>query len=371
MFKLRSIYRGLNIVLPAKSSPRTFLSEAFQCSEAWKSRLTTPILQKINVDNLYYELEQRFQQKNKASAVDIDLYANKLDDESHLEEAVDLLHKLRMTDETSNTLESTSHAIIRNHIDHNQITSLLQILNNRLNYGLFLDNYTANLLLDKLIKANDFKSAARVSTLLMLQEQYDDEITRALSIYACYRFSTNIENFADLADDAAIDDQKDGAPQSKKKKEEIKVRVKYLRNSFFDDHFDIVNTSHLVGKTISMLAKGNYDYSDSLQLLGLTLSAKYDEAKDLIGKKQIVIYKDVVDIINEKLSKIETITESDTEPIANLKLSIENLEKTVNLNTESLESILIKAVTEIITQNEKHQIEEQKKVTLIHNNMNI
>ncbi len=231
---------------------RTFLSESYKCTESWNQRLTSPVLQNINAVNFYYELEQKYQSYGKVSAIDIDILANKISEGGHIEALADLMHKHRMTEETTNTLDSTGHSLIRAFLDIFQIQELVDILDDRMSYGVFLDSFTGNLCLDVLIRNKDFKSAAKVATLIMLQEDFDNKITRALSLYACVKHLQKPEPFKEAPPPPPVIASE---TKTKKKVEEVKVRVKFIRNEYFDDHFDLTDDNALVGKTLVMVGE--------------------------------------------------------------------------------------------------------------------
>jgi len=184
------------------------------------------------------------------------------------------MHKHRMTEETTNTMDSTGHSLIRAFLDRFQMQELLDILDDRLSYGVFLDSFTGNLCLDELIRNKDFKSAARVATLLMLQEDFDNKITRALSLYACVKHLQKPEPFKEAPPPPPVVET---TPTSKKKAEDIKVRVKFIRNQYFDDHFDLKEDNALVGKTLVMVGElipGTIGNSSELLGYGLMASTR-------------------------------------------------------------------------------------------------
>ncbi|ETN61705.1 hypothetical protein AND_006637 [Anopheles darlingi] len=347
-------------------SRRTFLSEAYQCRDAWNARLTTPILAKVNLDTLYYDLEQRFQQRNKISALDIDIYANKLIDEQHIDEVADLLYKFRLTEETSNTLDSTHHALVRNYLDHQCYAQLIDVLNNRIGYGIFLDDYAATLTLDQLIKAKEFRYAARIATLLALQEDFSNPIVRAMSLYSCYRFAKapDAEHFDDLAPTEQVAAEAEG--QKKKKKDEIKVRVKFLRNEYFDDHFDLKDSQLLLGKTFLELSRSYGGSSNAIgascELLGLALYRKYEQGLDFVGKvagKELV--EEVLQMVRSVLEKEQS---KEHEKYGAFCEAIEQLTTATGgckLKKDSFEKLILELVNKSIADNEASQIEGQKK----------
>ncbi|XP_031638266.1 uncharacterized protein LOC116350573 [Contarinia nasturtii] len=361
---------------------RYFLSEAYKCSEAWENRLKSPILQKIRPDLFYYDLERQFNQQGKVCAVDFDIFVNRMNDNKMLNELSDMVHKMRLSTETSNTLASTSHAVIRHHLDFsdNDFENLVYILDDRLSYGVFLDSFTANLCLDKLIKLKDYRMAAKVSTFLMLQENFENPINRMLSLYACYKYLENAEPFDDLlknqATDAELASQVSEAMRAiadarstkkakkRDKKEEIRVRINFLRNPYFDDHFDLRNSHHLVGKTF--LAIGQYfdgAIGNSIKLMGYTYYEKYADGiqfiESLANKNQL--YKDAVDIAKKQLAEIK-----DRDTDENYKKFLEAVDKlaesSTSLESESLENVIHKLAVQTVKENEAKEIEEQTKI---------
>ncbi|VDL63595.1 unnamed protein product [Hymenolepis diminuta] len=76
------------------------------------------------------------------------------------------------------TLPSTHHAFVRDYIHHNEIERVLDILKNRAQTGIFLDEVSANLLQESFIKKEDFSSALSVMWELCLQSHLEQEQLR-------------------------------------------------------------------------------------------------------------------------------------------------------------------------------------------------
>lgn len=337
-----------------RNSTRTFLSESYKCTESWNQRLTSPVLQNINAVNFYYELEQKFQNYGKVSAIDIDILANKISEGGHIDALADLVHKHRLTEETTNTMDSTGHSLIRAFLDKFQIEELLDILDDRLSYGVYLDSFTGNLCLDGLIRNKDFKSAAKVATLLMLQEDFDNKITRALSLFACVKHLQKPEPFKEAPPPPVVVET---TTKSKKKVEEVKVRVKFIRNSYFDDHFDLTDDNALVGKTLVMVGElipgtiGN-----SSQLLGYGLYGKYEIAIEFLAKTGKDVHMDAIEMLKTFL---ETIKVEDNEQLANFRQKINEFS---GGSTNSFENDVCGFVNSVVSNVEAADIEQQKKV---------
>jgi hypothetical protein len=98
--------------------------------------------------------------------------------------------------------------------------------------------------------------AAQVCTDLMLQDDDDDQLTRALGLNACYNFYL-IATEEDFKSTTVEEDDEDI----------VKVKVQFVRNLINDDHFDLTDKRKLLGKTIAYLSRdGNTSGLISLQV---------------------------------------------------------------------------------------------------------
>jgi len=324
--------------LATRVAKRLFLSEAYRCDEAWNRRLESPLLQKINPMTLYVQLEQKYGSVGKVSAVDIDIFVNTVTDSLHVDEVIKILHNLRRSVETTNILDSTHHAAIRYFLQHNYIQELLEILDDRLNYGIFPDYFDYNMLMDHFIKKKDYASAAKVASLVMLQEDADHPITNALCLYACHKYLEN------------PDDWKKPEVPVNTSTEEVKVRVPYLKNSYFDDHFDLTDPRDLVGKTLNFQGKHRADaIGRTCQLRGLILYKKYDDVLNLIKKwletmQDKIVYKEVFELISKDNSGLED-QDAEKFKLVDAQLSVlkekQNLEESLG---EAIENLIKTAV---------------------------
>ncbi|KAF2884098.1 hypothetical protein ILUMI_22066 [Ignelater luminosus] len=285
--------KGIPQKLSQLIQSRTFLSQAYYCNEVWEQRFQDPLLQKVNLDELYNELDQKYQKSRNISAVDVDIFVNAVKEETYDDEMLDLVHKLRMSADSYNSLSSTSHGIIRNLSNFGKTEQLLSVLDDRLNYGIFLDDYTANLLLDTFWKKKDYLSGARTASQLMLQEEFEHPLCTSLSLLHCYNYLLNPTEWPQ-------------PPKPDEPEEEVKIRVNYLRNPYDDNHFDLRDPIKIVGKTLLMATKQLRNTLDkSLHLLGLALFEANEEANQLIeklSKNNDKIYEDILKLIPEENS---------------------------------------------------------------------
>lgn len=355
MWNIRNITKVSSFCNLRGSIKRTYLSEAYQLTKEWNQRLETSFLEKINSESLYVDLSTKFQQKKKISAIDVDIYVNKVT-EKNLEEAVDVTHKLRTTAQASNILDSTQHALIR--LAQNHPDTLISILNHRLDYGIFLSPHTANLLLNKFLLEKNYMVAARIATLQMLQEDFENPITCYMSLYACYKFLHELRTFNDLILPVSIQEEETSKP--KKKIEEIKVRVAYLRNPYFDDHFDLKNTNHLLGKTFIALSDeighNNSALANSIKLLGFALYEKFEDGAKFIKKSQKEEFcSEVVERVKAFGQELENLSDDE-------KNFYDSINKISSQNKSKVEEVLETLLQKVVAEQEAKDINDQKEV---------
>lgn len=73
-----------------------------------------------------------------------------------IDELEEVTRILRRSPETINTLPSTTHAIVRILIEVKKYDLILRMLSEPMTYGIFLDFYTANLLMNTLLNENNY-----------------------------------------------------------------------------------------------------------------------------------------------------------------------------------------------------------------------
>ncbi|XP_067003991.2 small ribosomal subunit protein mS27 [Anabrus simplex] len=334
---------------------RFLLSNSFPCQEAWERRLQSPIFQNLKLGDLYQDLEQKFQNDGKASAIDIDIFANAVKGESYIDELEDLIHKLRLSANAVYMLPSTSHAFIRTLLAFDRHDDLLRVLNDRLNYGIFPDDYCSCLLMDTYIKQNKFTEATRVSVLQMLQEDWNHPLTTHLALASCHMFLRNKSVW-----------EEESLPEEDSK-EEIKVRVKYIRNPYFDDHFDLRNPQLLVGKTLATMGSTLADpVGHTYQLIGWCLYKKWEKVIPLINQllkseAKPIIYKEGINMVEDILEGHlkEKPDDSGTELKTSMVPLLEKLKSSGVVCNDDLHAAVMNKVKHIVESEEKHMIEQQ------------
>lgn len=327
---------------------QTFLTNDYQCNGAWNAQVSSSVLSKVNLHDFFNTVDQNYSTKGVISAIDVDVFANSVKESVYLDELKELLHKLRLSAETGNTLESTHHATIRNYIEFGNIEDLVKILQDPLNFGVFLDAYTANILLNKLITAQNYEQAATVASLVMLQEDFSNDITCTLCQYACYKYISGYTP------------PEPSPPEDKPKKvEEVKIRIKYLRNPYFDDHFDIKDTLTASGKTLAWISEKSSDnLNNNLQVIGLLVYKKYDKLLALsenLHKSSFKTYAEVLEILKKESENVEAEARTTLEQCLSVLSSVGTVET-------SLEDSLKIAIENAINKNQNKDIASQEQL---------
>ena len=182
---------------------RTYLSESFECNEAWQERLKVPPIASLELNKYYFELERKFTRDGLYLPIDVDIFANALlkPDSTkaalkaerigdRLEQMQEILQRFRQTPQTNFMLPSTSHAVVRAFLEGNGTDKLLNILNERQAFGVFPDEYSFVQMLNHFLKNDsdtNLRDASKVAITMMLQEEYDIPIGRYCMIEAYYK----------------------------------------------------------------------------------------------------------------------------------------------------------------------------------------
>lgn len=326
---------------------RSFLSDAYRCEEAWQARLKSPLIQRIKPENFFLDLEHKQTTTGHVSSIDIDIFANTVVEKYQTEELLTLIHNLRLTAETSNTLESTHHAVVRYLLNHDATEELINVLHDRLNYGIFPDHVCYNLLMDACLKRKDYASAAKFAVLPMLQEDSEHPITNALCLYSCHKY---LEKPSDWVKPQPPEDES---------KEEIRVRVNYLKPDYFDDHFDLTDPSDLVGKTLAFYGKiMNNTLGRTCQLRGLILYKKYEDVSKVVEQwvsdvKGETVYGEVFELVKK-----------DTEDVTGENVTEEYKAAMAQLEALKATSLCKDGLTEALENEVKTAVEKQARIDM-------
>lgn len=243
--------------------------------------------------------------------LDIDVFINiavpHLEEIDQLQESIRMVSQFRKTVHAHTLLPSTPHALCRLFLGSKRLLSILNVLENRIEYGIFPDFFALNLLIDNALGRDEYNIACRLSNLVMLQEEFGQNyITDCLSLFSIAKYAEMKSNFVDWEtkeDDPVLtgmsiqsadaeSEIKETTNDAKEEEENYDdeeeedaeyIRVPFLRNPYFDNHFDLKNPRILCGKTLSMLGstfslRGETELGLKSKLLGEILQGKWSEA---------------------------------------------------------------------------------------------
>lgn len=228
----------------------------------------------------------------------------------------------------------------------------------------FSDEYCNNLLMNYFIKTKNYKDAAKVAAIQMLQEDFSNEITKNLALYSCLKYLQE-----PIPWNAETKEEVEKTEDNDDEDEEVKVRVKFLRNPYFDGHFDLKSPNELIGKTLMTIGRLNENsISQSYYLVGLGLCKESEGARRFLEKVQhgeVKVSKDSVDmfkkyIVSGDLSAADINTADVSEDIQNL-LSLAN-QVTSSATDVNLLLDTDKKLKDVVKKFEAQEIEKQKKV---------
>ncbi|KAH9393477.1 Mitochondrial 28S ribosomal protein S27 [Tyrophagus putrescentiae] len=254
---------------------RSLLSSAYACEDAWLAqRQQCESLKHISPSRYFFELNNKYQQRKAVSAVDVDIYLNSLHRAENIDELEHIVRRLRASRETVNTLDSTGHAVCRFYLRHGKRDALLKVLNSRVEFGIFPDHFIANILLDGAVKEGDFEAAFEVVKLMMLQEDAGNEVTRTLALHTLLHLFNNDAVLTSEKEKGEDQHEDPPAEEEEVDDEDIEyIRVPYLTNAYFDDHFDLTKRAHLFGKSLyffGLHVAGSANAAEEDRILGAT-----------------------------------------------------------------------------------------------------
>jgi len=157
-----------------------------------------------------------------------------------------------------------------------------------------------------------FSDAARVASLLMLEEDFGPPTTTYLALVSCLK-SVITEVPKSTQEEASASATSEETKEAVKE-DVTKVRVRYLRNPYHDLHFDLSDRNAIVGKTLYLLGKQITDpqqkvLSNSAQLIGHAMFGRWDRVQNLLKENRDFAQEAVqmvVKIINDTLKKVES-----------------------------------------------------------------
>ncbi|VDO98195.1 unnamed protein product [Heligmosomoides polygyrus] len=277
--------------LPRSLCRRHLLSEAFSLEKEWASR--HPEMAKLGLGGDYEwisAVQKKFIGGGLASAIDVDAAACVAEHKDQVDDVVELLYKLRHSENAADLRGSSEYALIRLLLRHDP--SFL--------FKLADDPVILLITFLKGMTSECFDSgAARLAAWVMQQEMTENELLNLLVLYSCTKW-------------AELPVEQQTMPREEEEEEEVNeddvktFKFPYLKNAHFDSHFDLTDPHQLAGKTLLWVARDSRSLPEStresLRLLGAVLYNSLDLASTLASSS---IHGGVASIVRQRLTPAE------------------------------------------------------------------
>lgn len=354
---------------------RPALSASYKSQTTWNERFKCGLLS--NDEDLIKSINNKILSDIELNNLELDVFLNisspRTDDIVQLQESAKLLRKFRKSLISHRLLPSSSHATCRLFLYSDKINSLVSMMENRVEYGIFPDHIMTNILLDSAIESENYLLGSRIAALVMLQEEFGiNKITDALSLYTTIKYIESCTNFEDWSmthhatdpvlnetdvvtesidsnTDGNVDEPNDnenaGDDDDDEEEEDAEyIRVPWLRNPYFDNHFDVKSPRIICGKTLTSLVlaldESDQEITLKVSLLASILQAKWQEAQNIVNKctDAKISLGPLKGLLEHYIGNLQDLDKPDDQLLENLISSIKDIQGESSKLSELIEN---------------------------------